>query len=147
MTSPPIRVLVADDNADHRFLIVRALRDANGLALEVDSVEDGEEVLDLLYGRGRFADRQRPHLVLLDLKMPRVSGMEVLERVKADPELKDIPIVVLSSSDRPEDVTEAYRVGGNSYITKPSTLAGMRAGVAELSHYWTKLAVLPDAGE
>lgn len=140
----PIRVLVADDNEDHRFLIVRALRDADGLSLEVDSVQDGEEVLDLLYGRGQFAGREKPNLVLLDLKMPRMGGLEVLERVKNDPNLREIPIVVLSSSDRPEDINETYQLGGNSYVTKPSTLAGMRAGIAELSNYWARVVVLPD---
>ena len=142
-----VRVLVADDNEDHRFLIVRALRGTEGLELEVDSVEDGEEALDLLYGRGRFEGRARPHLVLLDLKMPRMSGLEVLERVKADPNLRDIPIVVLSSSDRPEDVSDTYMLGGNSYVTKPATLAGLRAGLQELSHYWTRLASLPEPRE
>lgn len=141
----PIRVLVADDNEDHRYLIVRALRDSHGLALEIDSVRDGEEALDLLYGRGDFVGRARPQLVLLDLKMPRIGGLEVLEQVKRDPELREIPIVVLSSSDRPEDIQEAYRAGGNSYITKPSTPAGLREDLEELSHYWTTLVSLPDA--
>lgn len=139
----PIRVLVADDNEDHVFLIVRALRSEEGVVLEVETAKDGEEALDHLYGRGRFEGRPRPNLVLLDLKMPKVSGLEVLQQIKGDPEMRDIPIVVLSSSERPEDISSAYRLGGNSYVTKPSNLAGLRAGVRGISHYWTELAALP----
>jgi CheY-like chemotaxis protein len=140
---PPIRVLVADDNEDHVFLIVRALRSEEGVVLEVETAGDGEEALDHLYRRGRFEGRPRPDLVLLDLKMPKVSGLEVLEQVKGDPEMRDIPIVVLSSSERPEDISDAYRLGGNSYVTKPSNLAGLRAGVRGISRYWTEVAALP----
>lgn len=140
----PIRVLVADDNEDHVFLIVRALRGEQGVVLEVDTVGDGEEALDHLYGRGRFAGRARPNLVLLDLKMPKVSGLEVLQQVKCDPALRDIPVVVLSSSERPEDISSTYQLGGNSYVTKPSTVAGLREGVQGISRYWAELAALPD---
>lgn len=140
----PIRVLVADDNEDHVFLIVRALRSEHGMVLEIETAGDGEEVLDHLYSRGRFEDRPKPNLVLLDLKMPKVSGLEVLEQVKADPALRSIPIVVLSSSERPEDVASTYRLGGNSYVSKPANLDGLRAGVRGISQYWTELAALPE---
>lgn len=144
MSGTPIRVLVAEDDEDHRFLIVRALRSTEGLVLEIDTVSDGEQAVDLLFGRGRYAGRQLPHLVLLDLKMPKLSGLEVLQRVKDDPELREIPIVVLSSSERPEDISATYLHGANSYVTKPSTAHGLREGLSEMSHYWTRVAVLPD---
>lgn len=142
-----IRVLVADDNDDHLFLTVRALRDTQGVVLEVDTVSDGEETLDYLYRRGRFTDRPRPDLILLDLKMPKRSGLEVLERLKDDAELREIPVVVFTSSERREDICETYRRGGSSYVTKPSTVAGFRLGLAQLSEYWTKLASLPEPAQ
>lgn len=139
-----LRVLVAEDNEDHLFLTVRALRDLDGVRLEVDTVRDGEEALDYVYRRGRFAGRPRPHLILLDLKMPKVNGFEVLERVKGDDELRTIPTVVLSSSERPEDVRETYRLGGNCYVMKPGNAAGLRDGLGRLGEFWTSLASLPN---
>ena len=139
----PVRVLVAEDNEDHLFLTVRALRDLDGVTIEVDAVRDGAEALDYMYQRGRFADSPRPHLILLDVKMPKVGGLEVLEKIKSDAELQSIPVVVLSSSERREDVDLAYRLGGNSYVAKPAGPAGIRQGVSQLSAYWTALAALP----
>lgn len=139
-----VRILVADDNEDHLFLTVRALRDVEGVHLEVDTVADGEEALDYVYKRGRFGDRPRPHLILLDIKMPKVNGLEVLEKVKADPDLKAIPTVVLSSSERPEDIEATYQLGGNSFVTKPVSIAGLRDGLRGVSTYWTQLSSLPD---
>jgi CheY-like chemotaxis protein len=92
----PVRVLVADDNEDHRFLITRALRSVTGPNLEVSSVQDGEAALDYLHQRGTFADHGRPSFVILDLKMPKVDGFEVLRQVKADPSLQEIPVIVRS---------------------------------------------------
>lgn len=138
-----IRVLVADDNEDHAFLIVRALRSAEGVVLEVETVTDGQEALDYLYQRARYAGQPRPNLILLDLKMPRVNGFEVLEQVKGDAELREIPIVVLSSSDRTEDIAAAYRMGGNSYVTKSTSAAGLRESVNGISHYWMQQSSLP----
>jgi CheY-like chemotaxis protein len=143
-TADPLRVLVAEDDEDHLFLTVRALRSVEGVEIEVDTVRDGEEALDYVHQRGRFANRPRPHLILLDLKMPRVSGLEVLGALKADEELRTIPIVVLTSSDRPEDVQATYRLGGNSYVTKPVGLSGLHQGLAEVSTYWTAVASLPE---
>lgn len=139
-----IRVLVAEDDEDHLFLTVRALSDVEGVHLEVDAVRDGEEALDYIQRRGKFADRLRPHLILLDIKMPRVDGFEVLARLKEDPELKKIPVVILSSSGRREDINETYRLGGNSYVTKPVGLESMREGIRELTDYWVTLVSLPE---
>ena len=139
-----VRVLVAEDNEDHRFFIVRALRDAGGVQLDIETVEDGDEVLDYLYRRGDYADRERPHMILLDLKMPRRGGLEVLEVIKNDPDLRTIPVSILTSSDRVEDVEMAYRKGGNSYLLKSPDPAGLRRELATVSEYWTDSAMLPE---
>ena len=140
-----VRVLVAEDNEDHLFLTTRALEQTNGgVRLEVHGVRDGAEALDYFYRRGEYVDADRPHLLLLDLKMPKVNGLEVLERLKADPELRSIPVVVLTSSDRPEDVEETYRRGGNSFVTKPVSPSGMRDGLRDITDYWMQVAALPD---
>ncbi|MBW3562111.1 MAG: response regulator [Actinobacteria bacterium] len=144
-TKPVRRVLVAEDNEDHLFLTVRALRDwENNVILEVDAVSDGEELLDFLYRRGDYADRPRPHVILLDIKMPRVTGIEALERLKTDPTLRRIPVIVLSSSDRPEDVEAVYQLGGNTYVNKQGTVGGMRESLEEVAHFWMDAAMLPE---
>jgi CheY-like chemotaxis protein len=132
-------VLVADDNEDHLFLTVRALREVPGVDLDIETAADGEQALQAVYG----ADKP-PHLILLDIKMPKVNGLEVLERIKGDERTRSIPIVVLTSSERPEDVNAAYRLGGNSYVTKPASGAGLREGLRRVSSYWTSLASLPE---
>ena len=132
-----LRVLVADDNDDHIFLTVRALQEMPDVRLEIETAADGEEALGVVYGR------RPPHLILLDLKMPKVNGLEVLERLKSDERLRTIPIVVLSSSERQEDVDTAYRLGTNSYVTKPATGAGLREGLRRVASYWTTLVTLP----
>lgn len=143
----PYRILVADDNEDHLFFIVRALRSVEGVEFEIDAVRDGEEAVDFVRQRGRFAGKPRPHLILLDLRMPRKDGFDVLADLKSDPELRTIPISVLTSSDRPEDVQEAYARGGNSYHRKaiePGRLQELLAGV---TRYWTDTATLPEPPE
>lgn len=140
----PVRVLVAEDNEDHLFFILRALRGVNGVTFEIDAVKDGEEALDFLYRRGRFEGRDRPHMILLDLRMPRLSGLEVLARIKADPELKRIPVSVLTSSDRPEDIQSAYDLGTNAYLVKNPDPAGLRHDLAQTKRFWGETARLPD---
>jgi CheY-like chemotaxis protein len=139
-----LRVLVADDNEDHLFLTVRALQEVPGVELNIETASDGEQALDAVYGRGRYDGERPPHLILLDIKMPKVNGLEVLERVKADERLRSIPVVVLTSSERPEDVDATYRLGGNSYVTKPATGVGLREGLRRVSSYWTSLVSLPE---
>jgi CheY-like chemotaxis protein len=138
-----LRVLVAEDDDDHRFLAVRALKDAAGFDVEIDTVVDGAEALDYVFRRGRFGNSRRPHLILLDLKLPKVNGLEVLEQVKGDDTLRAIPVVVVSSSDRPEDIDAAYRLGTNCYVAKPAGGAGMVAGFRRIAEYWGRVAVLP----
>jgi CheY-like chemotaxis protein len=138
-------VLVADDNEDHLYLIVRALEEVPGVELDIVTASDGEEALDVVYRRGRFTGGTAPHLILLDIKMPKINGLEVLERVKNDDRLRSIPVVVLTSSERAEDVDATYRLGGNSYVTKPSSGVGLREGLRRVSSYWTSLATLPES--
>lgn len=138
-----VRVLIADDNEDHLFLTVRALREVDGVHLEIETVRDGEQALDFMHRRGQYADKSLPHLVLLDIKMPKVDGLEVLKELKENPELKAIPTVVLSSSERPEDIDATYRLGANSYVTKPSNSSGLRDGVRRLGAYWAGLVSFP----
>ncbi len=138
-----LRVLVAEDDDDHRFLAVRALKEASGMEVHVDEVSDGAEALDYVYRRGRFRNSRRPHLILLDLKLPKINGLEVLEQVKGDADLNSIPVVVVSSSDRPEDIDAAYRLGSNCYVSKPVGGAGMVAGFKRIAEYWGRVAVLP----
>lgn len=144
MAGTGLRVLVAEDNEDHRFFIMRALREASGDQLVVESVADGADALDFLHQRGAFEGRPRPHLILLDLKMPRVGGLQVLDEVKGDPELRSIPIAVLSSSDRREDIDASYQKGTNSYIIKPTSFARMREWLQTVNDFWTEVAVLPE---
>jgi CheY-like chemotaxis protein len=141
----PVRILIAEDDADHRFLTVRALRDVHGVDVQIDTVENGEEALDYVHARRGYAGRPRPHLLLLDIKMPKVDGLAVLREVKSHPSLKTIPAVVLSSSDRPEDIAATYELGGNSFVTKPATASGFREGLRQLGEYWAGLVSLPDA--
>lgn len=138
------RVLLAEDDADHAFFTARAFRDAHGADVEMHTVRDGAEALDYLHQRGRYADAPRPHLIVLDLKMPKVDGLEVLAQIKGDEELRTIPTVVLSSSDRPQDVADSYDRHANSYVTKPASLTGLREGVAGLAKYWLDVATLPN---
>lgn len=138
-----VRVLVAEDNEDHRFLTIRALRDVKGVRIDVDGVKDGEEALAYVRRQGRYAGKSLPHVMFLDLRMPKVNGFEVLERMKTDPDLSCIPVVVLTSSDQAEDVDVAYRLGTNSYVTKPGTTEGLRRGLRGVADYWTTETLLP----
>ena len=138
-----LRVLVAEDNEDHRFLTMRALRDVKGANIKVDGVRNGEEALAYVTQQGEYADKELPHVIFLDLRMPKMNGLEVLERIKGDPELSTIPVVVLTSSDRSEDIDAAYRLGTNSYVTKPGVAEDLRRGLREVADYWTVGSALP----
>lgn len=147
-TRPVRRVLVAEDDEDHLFLTVRALSDwENDVDLEVDAVTDGEQLLDFLYRRGEYADRPRPHVIILDIKMPKVTGLEALETLKTDPVLRRIPVIILTSSDRPADVRTAYHLGTNTYVTKQGSITGMRQGLEDVAHFWMSAATLPEPPE
>lgn len=134
------RVLVVDDNEDHLFLTAHALRAAGaGIAVQTVGVRDGREALDHLHGRGEHAGRVLPDLILLDLSLPRMSGLDVLGAIKRDADLAYIPVVVLTSSVRPEDIRSAYAAGANSYVTKAQDLDVLVA-------YWSSTVILPPHG-
>lgn len=137
-----LRVLVAEDDEDHRFLTVRALRLAAPDTLEILEARDGQETLDCLYGTGEHEDTPPPHLVFLDLQMPKATGFEVLERLKSDTARAAIPVVVVTSSQHQDDVDTAYALGSNSYVSKTARpqLADHLQRVAE---YWTRRSELP----
>ena len=136
-----VRVLVADDDEDHLFLARHALQSVDGAAVHVDTVKDGEEALAYLRGEPPYQDRVLPNIVFLDLRMPRRTGLEVAEVVKRDAELAHIPVVMLTSSDRPEDIDAAYRHGINSYVTKSGNIQ-----LRDVAQYWTVDSRLPAAG-
>ena len=138
------RVLLAEDDADHAFFTVRAFEDVHGSAVQMHTVDDGEQALDYLHQRGRYAGAERPHLIVLDLKMPKVNGLELLDLLAADESLRTIPTVVLTSSDRPQDIGDSYARHANSFVTKPASLSGLRENVAGLARYWLDVATLPD---
>lgn len=140
----PIVILLADDDADDRMLARDALAESR-LANELRHVEDGEELMDYLKRRGRYAGEEapRPGLILLDLNMPRKDGREALREIKADPELRSIPVVVLTTSKAEEDIYRSYDLGVNSFITKPVTFEGLVNVMRTLGRYWFEIVELP----
>ena len=133
-----VEILLAEDNSKDAEMTLRALRKHN-LGNRVQWVKDGAEALDFLFCRGEFAGRdssQPPKLVLLDIKMPKVDGIEVLRQVKADQRICLIPVVVMTSSNEERDVIESYRLGVNSYIVKPIEFGAFLEVVAKIGLYW-----------
>jgi len=131
------RILYAEDSAADVELTLAALEEHH-LANEVVVVSDGVEALDYLHRRGAFASREagNPAVVLLDLKMPRVDGLEVLRQVKSDPELRTIPVVIMTSSREERDLVESYRLGVNAYVVKPVDFEQFVAAVKEVGMFW-----------
>jgi CheY-like chemotaxis protein len=144
----PVTILMADDDPDDRLLAAEALRESR-VASDLRFVEDGEQLLDYLRRRGRWTDPAQspwPGLVLLDLNMPRMDGREALAEIKADPALRRIPVVVLTTSRAQADVLRSYDLGASSFITKPATYAGLVDAMRALGRYWTEIVELPPAG-
>jgi CheY-like chemotaxis protein len=135
-----MELLVVEDNAQDLELMVRALRKAN-LTNRMQSARDGAEALELIFGEDGFAGKAGtgPKVILLDLKLPKVDGLEVLKRLKADERTRNIPVVVLTSSKEQQDVVESYRLGVNSYIVKPVSFERFASAVEELGLYWLLL--------
>lgn len=141
----PVNILLVEDNEDHAELTLRALRN-NNLINEVYVVKDGEEALDFAYHRGKYADVKEfplPGLILLDISLPKVSGLEVLETLKKDPQLKVIPIIMLTTSEREEEIARSYAGGANSYVTKPVNFEEFVKKIKEIKLYWTITNSLP----
>ncbi len=141
----PITILMADDDPDDRMLTKEAMQEALVIN-ELRFVEDGEELMDYLHQQGQYADPDsspRPGLILLDLNMPKKDGREALKEIKADPKLRRIPIVVLTTSKAEEDVWRTYEMGVSSYITKPVTFEGLIDVMKTLKKYWLEIVELP----
>lgn len=141
----PITILVADDDPDDRMFMREALEESR-LANDLHFVEDGEELMDYLCKRGRFAypaSAPKPGLILLDLNMPKKDGREALKEIKANPDLRYIPIIVLTTSKAEEDIYRSYDLGCNSFITKPVTFAGLVELIKSLGQYWFEIVELP----
>ncbi len=139
-------ILLVEDDPEDQKLTERALR-ASKLRNRVFIVDDGEQALDYLYRRGEFSAPKkapRPDLILLDLNMPKLDGRAVLSRIKQDPDLRTIPVVVLTTSSQEEDILRSYELGVNSYVTKPVQMDGFMKAIRELERYWFELVVLPD---
>jgi CheY-like chemotaxis protein len=142
----PVEILMADDDADDRLMAEKALKEYrlhNGIRFVVD----GEDLMDYLYHRGKYADPDtspEPGLILLDLNMPRKDGREALAEIKADPKLRHIPVVVLTTSKAEEDIIRSYDLGVNSYITKPVSFQGLAEALRIVSLYWFEIVRLPN---
>jgi CheY-like chemotaxis protein len=135
---PDLPLLLVEDNEDDAFLMKRSLKAAD-VAQPLHVAKDGQQAIDYLAGRGAYADRERyplPSVVFLDLKLPFKSGHEVLAWIRNQRELAQIVVVVLSSSNQPSDVEEAYRLGANSYVVKPAATEQLIAWAAAFKHYW-----------
>jgi len=140
-----ISILMADDDEDDCLMTKEALEEAK-VENNIYFVKDGEDLMDYLYHRGSYSDEEkfpRPGLILLDLNMPRKDGREALGEIKADPTLRQIPIVVLTTSKAEEDVYRTYDLGVNSFITKPVLFEGLVEVMKTLSHYWFSIVKLP----
>lgn len=140
----PGTVLLVEDNADDIELTMRALR-RTGITNPVVTARDGVQALDYLRGKGEYAGRpvERPEIVLLDLKLPRIDGLEVLAQLKTDLNLKVLPVVVLTSSTDERDVQRAYELGANSYLCKPGDFADLLYVMKELGTYWLGIVIPP----
>jgi CheY-like chemotaxis protein len=139
-------ILVADDSVEDAYILKRAFEKA-GLTVPIQFVRDGEELVDYLSGTDEFSDRKNhpmPKLVLLDLKMPKMNGFDVLRWLQHQPELRRLIVTVLSSSDESEDVNLAYDLGANSYVVKPNGLTGYANIVEKLRDYWLEVNRPPD---
>jgi CheY-like chemotaxis protein len=149
MIGEPVLVMLIEDNIDHAELVVRTLED-HRIANKVRHFLDGQSALDYLFRRGEFsevAEAQRPHVILLDLRLPRVDGIDVLRAIKEDQELKIIPVVVLTTSEAEKDVARAYYNHANSYLVKPVGFEDFKQLMDDLGFYWLGWNVNPDPGK
>ena len=146
MIGEPILVMLIEDNIDHAELVMRTLEE-HRIANKVRHFLDGQSALDYLFHRGEFADAaeetQRPHVILLDLRLPRVDGIDVLKAIKEDANLKSIPVVVLTTSEAEKDVAKAYYNHANSYLVKPVGFEDFKKLMDDLGFYWLGWNVNP----
>ena len=137
MQRPTIKILLVEDDDGHARLIERNLRKVN-LVNPIDRVADGQEALDYLHNEGRFADRDRyqlPQLVLLDINLPQIDGIEVLQRIKRDTRLQPLPVIMLTSTDNQAEIDRCYQAGASSYVAKPISIASLGTKLERLGMY------------
>jgi two-component system, response regulator len=138
LTGEPLHILLVEDNEAHAELVIRGMRDQQ-VANKIHHVIDGEKALDYLFNRGEYTDtikNPRPNLVLLDLRLPRVDGLDVLRTIKTSPDLLRIPVVVLTSSDAESDIVKSYDYHANSYVVKPLDFKTFTKLMKDLGFYW-----------
>lgn len=140
--SPSQPILLVEDSPEDFETTERAFR-KSGLKNPIIRCSDGDEALELLFRRGRFADAPRPGVILLDLNLPGTDGREVLAEIKADPSLRQIPVIVLTTSNDDRDVQACYNAGASSYIQKPVDLDGFMRAIERLNDYWFEVVILP----
>jgi len=140
----PIEILLVEDSPDDANLTIDALRDGR-VRNHITHLEDGEDAMAFLRRQNKYADAPRPDLILLDLNLPRKSGREVLAEVKSDPDLRRIPIVIMTSSDDEKDILAAYNLYVNCYVTKPVDLNQFIGVVKSIEHFWFSIVKLPAA--
>jgi two-component system, response regulator len=141
-------ILLVEDNPDDEALTMRALKQSK-LANEIVITRDGSEALEFLFATGKYEGRDVSHapaVILLDLKLPKLSGLEVLQRIRADPRTKLLPVVVLTSSSEDEDMMRSYELGANSYVRKPVVFGRFADAVSQLGLYWMLLNQPPPKG-
>ena len=147
ITKPSVkRILLAEDDPDDIYLISEAV-DECGLDVKLRVVQDGEDLLDYLYQRDRYANGEKavpPDLILLDLNMPLKDGRDALREIKEDPAIKNIPVIVLTTSSAEADLEQSYQDGASGFITKPASFRELRDVVRKLSDYWLSTVLLPD---
>lgn len=145
MIKQVVEILLVEDNPEDIELTLRALK-KNNLANKVHIVQDGEEAIDYIFGTGKYSNRKiedKPKVILLDLKLPKISGLEVLKKIKTNDKTKLIPVVVLTSSREESDIIESYKLGINSYIVKPVEFNKFIKSVSDLGLYWLLLNEAP----
>lgn len=138
MMDQEVEILIIEDNPEDAELAIRALK-KNHLANNIVHLTDGVQALDFIFGKGAYAGRnilQLPKVILLDIKMPKVNGIEVLQRVKADPYMRAIPVVMLTSSAEDPDIKKCYELGANSYIVKPVEFLNFSRTISDIGLYW-----------
>ena len=142
-------ILLVEDNPDDLELTLLALKRSN-LGQDIVVARDGQEALDYLFGVGNYAQRdtrELPVMTLLDLKLPKINGLEVLQRIRSEPRTRRLPVVILTSSDERGDLVASYNLGANSYVRKPVDFAQFNEVLRQLTHYWLRVNLPPPATE